>query len=203
MSDKILILDFGSQYTQLIARAVREANTFCEIIPYNKPFEIDNNLKAIILSGSPFSVNDVNAPVIDIQKLITKIPVLGICVGMQILANGSDEGELAGLNWIPGRVKKFDKNIIPNKPKIPHLGWNSIEIKKTTPLLANVDEEDGFYFVHSYYFECDSASDILTTSFYGTSFASSVNREQIFGVQFHPEKSHSNGISLLKNFAEL
>lgn len=132
-----------------------------------------------------------------------KIPVLGICVGMQILANGSDEGELAGLNWIPGRVKKFDKNIIPNKPKIPHLGWNSIEIKKTTPLLANVDEEDGFYFVHSYYFECDSASDILTTSFYGTSFASSVNREQIFGVQFHPEKSHSNGISLLKNFAEL
>src|SRR5690606_9242237 len=83
MTERILILDFGSQYTQLIARAVREANVYCEIIPYSKPFEIDGNLKGIILSGSPFSVNDPNAPVIGIKDIVEKLPVLGICYGAQ------------------------------------------------------------------------------------------------------------------------
>ena len=86
MTEKILILDFGSQYTQLIARAVREANVYCEIIPYNKPFEIDATLKGIILSGSPFSVNDAEAPVVDIPSFIQKLPVLGICYGAQLTA---------------------------------------------------------------------------------------------------------------------
>src|SRR5258705_3047372 len=86
MTEKILILDFGSQYTQLIARAVREANVFCEIIPYHKPIQFDVGLKGIILSGSPFSVNEEKAPDVDIQTLISKVPVLGICYGAQLTA---------------------------------------------------------------------------------------------------------------------
>jgi len=132
-----------------------------------------------------------------------KVPVLGICVGMQILAEGSDEGLLKGLGWIKGQVKIFDKSNLNHKPKLPHLGWNSITLKKTSKLLTSVDAEIGFYFIHSYYFDCLNEADILTSSHYGIDFASSVNRENIFGVQFHPEKSHQNGISLLKNFASL
>lgn len=86
MTEKILILDFGSQYTQLIARAVREANVYCEIIPFNKPFTVDATLKGIILSGSPFSVNDANAPVVDISSFVQQLPVLGICYGAQLTA---------------------------------------------------------------------------------------------------------------------
>ncbi|HUN04452.1 MAG TPA: GMP synthase (glutamine-hydrolyzing), partial [Niabella sp.] len=98
MTERILILDFGSQYTQLIARSVREANVYCEIIPYSKSFEIDGNLKGIILSGSPFSVNDQNAPVIGIKGLIKQLPVLGICYGAQFTAK-----------TYGGRVEKSDK----------------------------------------------------------------------------------------------
>jgi glutamine amidotransferase len=135
--------------------------------------------------------------------LVEKMPVLGICVGMQILSNGSDEGELPGLGWIPGKVKKFDKTWLNHKPKLPHLGWNSIEIRKPSLLLNEVDQEEGFYFIHTYYFECEDQSDVLTKTFYGIEFASSVNHENIYGTQFHPEKSHMNGITLLKNFAIL
>ena len=87
MTEKILILDFGSQYTQLIARAVREANVYCEITPFNKPIEFDKGLKGIILSGSPFSVNDSNAPEVNIADLIKKVPVLGVCYGAQLIAD--------------------------------------------------------------------------------------------------------------------
>lgn len=141
--------------------------------------------------------------VLEDRVIGAQVPVLGICVGMQILSNGSEEGNLEGLGWIPGKVKKINKEFLPHKPKLPHLGWNSIRIMKETPLFLNVDEDEGFYFIHSYYFECEVNRDILTTTFYGSNFTSSVNRLNIFGTQFHPEKSHSNGINLLKNFALL
>lgn len=132
-----------------------------------------------------------------------KMPVLGICVGMQILSEGSEEGNLPGLGWISGFVKKFDKSLLKHKPKIPHLGWNSVEINKQSTILDGIDVEQGFYFIHSYYFQCNRKEDILTTSTYGINFSSAVNLENIFGVQFHPEKSHHNGMNLLKNFSLL
>jgi glutamine amidotransferase len=135
--------------------------------------------------------------------LTDKIPILGICVGMQILSEGSEEGDLEGLGWIKGRVKRIDKNLLSHKPKLPHLGWNSVDIKKHSKILDSVDAKTGFYFIHSFYFECQSPEDELTSTFYGKNFSSSVNRENITGVQFHPEKSHHNGISLLKNFSQL
>lgn len=135
--------------------------------------------------------------------LSKKIPILGICVGMQILSEGSEEGDLEGLGWIKGWVKKIDKNLLSHKPKLPHLGWNSVDIKKHSKILDSVDSKTGFYFIHSFYFECQNQEDELTSTFYGKSFSSSVNKGNIIGVQFHPEKSHHNGISLLKNFSHL
>lgn len=129
------------------------------------------------------------------------IPVLGICVGMQILSNGSDEGKLPGLGWIPGNVKKINKELLKDKPKLPHLGWNSIEIKKEDSIMNEVDYSEGFYFIHSYYYECLNVTDILATTKYGVDFASAISRGNIYGMQFHPEKSHSNGIKLLQNFS--
>jgi glutamine amidotransferase len=141
--------------------------------------------------------------VLDKAVLIDKRPVLGICVGMQILAQKSEEGNLPGLGWIEGEVKKIDKSTLLHKPKLPHLGWNSIEIKKKSDLFNGINEEDGFYFLHSYHFIPGNKTDILATAYYGGKLASAVNKDNVFGVQFHPEKSHQNGIQLLKNFAEL
>ncbi len=137
------------------------------------------------------------------KVLDEKVPLLGICVGMQMLADSSEEGVLNGLGWIHGNVKRFDKNLIPNKPKIPHLGWNSIKIMQECPLFKGIDPEVGFYFVHSYYYECADDANVVCKTQYGDFFHSAINKENIYGVQFHPEKSHDNGIQLLRNFANL
>jgi len=141
--------------------------------------------------------------VLDKEVLENNVPIIGICVGMQILADSSEEGNCKGLGYIKGKVKKIDSNYLLHKPKIPHMGWNSIEIVKNNLLLQEIDPHFGFYFLHSYYFECEDENNILATTEYSTTFASAVNRENIFGIQFHPEKSHFNGVKLLHNFAKL
>jgi imidazole glycerol-phosphate synthase subunit HisH len=137
------------------------------------------------------------------QVLINKIPVIGICVGMQMLTNSSDEGRLPGLGWIKGRVKLFDAARIPYKTRLPHMGWNTINPVNNCPLLDGFNNESRFYFLHSYYFECDDSNMVIANTSYGITYASAVARDNIFGIQFHPEKSHMNGIQLLHNFAKL
>ncbi|TCV10495.1 glutamine amidotransferase [Sphingobacterium alimentarium] len=138
---------------------------------------------------------------LDVEVLEKKVPIMGICVGMQVLAESSDEGNLKGLGYVKGHVKKFDESLLNFKPKLPHMGWNSIEITRETPLLKDLDVERGFYFLHSYYFECRDKNDSICTASYGYEFTAAVNFQNVYGVQFHPEKSHSNGVNLLRNFA--
>jgi len=137
------------------------------------------------------------------QVLINKVPVVGICVGMQMLAKSSDEGILPGLGWIDGSVKIFDASKINYKTQLPHMGWNTINPVNGHPLLSGFNSESRFYFLHSYYFVCNDPKDVLATTEYGIRYASAVNKDNIFGIQFHPEKSHANGIQLLHNFAKL
>lgn len=137
------------------------------------------------------------------QVLGLKKKVLGICVGMQILAESSEEGVLSGLGWIPGRVRKIDASLLTSKPHLPHMGWNSISPKSDAPLFGGVDVEHGFYFLHSYYFDATEASDVSATVQYGTEITCAVARANVFGMQFHPEKSHANGVAVFQNFAEL
>ncbi|KZN29562.1 imidazole glycerol phosphate synthase subunit HisH [Pseudoalteromonas luteoviolacea] len=139
---------------------------------------------------------------LDHFAMVEKKPVLGICVGLQVMAKSSDEGELPGLGWFDASVKKFDESKINFKPKLPHMGWNEIEPTEAHPLLSNIDCEKGFYFIHSYYFEAHDEKDVLIKAHYGDDFCCAVRKDNIFGFQFHPEKSHSNGINLFKNFAE-
>jgi glutamine amidotransferase len=139
------------------------------------------------------------------EKLVfeDKIPVIGICVGMQMLATGSDEGKLDGLNWIPGQVRSFASNPVSQKLPLPHMGWNDVNISTSHPLLENFSEDLKFYFLHSYYYECENALHAIATANYGFDFDCIIAAGNVFGIQCHPEKSHSYGAQLLKNFSEI
>lgn len=140
---------------------------------------------------------------IEYKVLVEKIPIIGICVGMQMMADNSEEGVLPGLGWIKGQVKLFDEKPIRFNTKLPHMGWNNIEIMHEDCLLDGLDNSSRFYFLHSYYFTCEESDKILAISDYGERFTCVINQNNIYGIQFHPEKSHSNGIRLLKNFSKL
>jgi GMP synthase (glutamine-hydrolysing) len=185
MTEKILILDFGSQFTQLIARAVREANVFCEIIPYQKAFEMDTTLKGIILSGSPFSVNEENAPSVNIASFIKQVPVLGICYGAQLSAKN-----------FGGRVDKSNKR---------EYGRAKLHIQKEDILFRGVAEQSQVWMSHS-----DSITQLpdgfemlaTTESIPVAGFKkSSTDNKDLYGIQFHPEVYHSiEGKKILFNF---
>ncbi len=130
-----------------------------------------------------------------------RTPVLGICVGMQMLAERSEEGQSPGLGWISGVVRKF-KAPATRVLRLPHMGWNDVNPTKDTPLFNGLTSEARFYFLHSYFFECKDPGAVLAEADYGSSFACAVNTDNIYGVQFHPEKSHQFGERLLKNFSE-
>lgn len=132
-----------------------------------------------------------------------KIPVLGICVGMQMMAKSSAEGIVDGLGWIDAKVNKFNKEELGCGNPLPHMGWNSIEFKGENLLFDDVGSNSRFYFLHSYYFKTSNKIDSIATAKYGQRFTCAINYDNIFGVQFHPEKSHSNGVQLLKNFGKL
>ena len=165
------------------------------------------NAKKLILPG----VGSFDNGVISLQEknlfeaIITAgkngIPILGICLGMQLLGNSSEEGSLEGLGLIPGRTIKF--NFKNNDLKIPHMGWNQIIPQANSSLMSNLDKESRFYFVHSYHFKPEKKKYTLATTNYGITFNSIIYNNKIFGTQFHPEKSHKFGLKLLRNFSNI
>lgn len=139
-----------------------------------------------------------------VEKMVQDgIKLLGVCVGMQMLADSSDEGQRKGLGWIPGRVRRFDPSTIMQATRLPHMGWNDLDVTVADPITAGLSTGARFYFLHSYYLEVAEPGDAIGESTYGITFPSLVRRGNVYGMQPHPEKSHSFGIRLLKNFSEL
>ena len=203
----IAIINYGSGNIQAIANIYHKLN-----VPYfitNKVEELKKATKLILPGVGAFdevmqSLNESGLrDTLDEMVLVQKIPVIGVCVGMQILAKSSEEGILPGLGWIDGTIKKISVANLRHKPHLPHMGWNVAKPKKENPLLHDLDIEKGFYFLHSYCFHCNNPDDVLTTTDYGEEIISAVNHGNTFGTQFHPEKSHNNGIQIFQNFANL
>lgn len=190
---------FATVYTKLNIpyKVVRQSNKLLDaskiILPGVGAF--DYAMQRLEESGLKDVLNDL--------VLKNKIPVLGVCVGMQMLANSSEEGKLPGLGWIDGTVKRFESTTMQSNIFIPHMGWNDINIVKKNRLLIDLDESTRFYFLHSYYFYCNNNENKIAETDYGMVFDCVVNHENVYGVQFHPEKSHQWGVQILKNFAEL
>ncbi|MCT7601871.1 imidazole glycerol phosphate synthase subunit HisH [Aliarcobacter butzleri] len=200
------IIDYGVGNIKAFSNIYTQLN-----IPFKIIKNIDDffNVNKLILPG----VGSFDHAMISLQNsgmrekldelvLEKKIPVIGICVGMQMLAKSSEEGTLNGLGWIDGIVKKFDKSKIKNAP-LPHMGWNNLIMEKKNKIFDNLEENPRYYFLHSYYFECENKEDVIATATYGEKFDCMINHKNIYGIQCHPEKSHHNGMKLLKNFGEL
>lgn len=134
------------------------------------------------------------------KALKEKVPILGICLGMQLMCEGSEEGSLAGLGWIKAKAVKFKSG---GQLKVPHMGWNKIKTKTETAIFDSLPTDARFYFVHSYFVECQDSDVIAATTNYGQEFTSSMVRENLFATQFHPEKSHKFGMHVMKNFLTL
>ena len=131
------------------------------------------------------------------------IPILGICLGMQLMCKASEEGRLAGLGWIDACVKRFNFESDQRPLKIPHMGWNVVKVTRANDLVSDLSEQQRYYFVHSYYVECNCTDDVFLMAEYGNEFVAGFQHENIWGVQFHPEKSHKFGMALLKKFLEV
>lgn len=201
-SDKIVIIDYGMGNLGSIQNMFKAIGSESII---TSDLELIKKAKKIVLPGVGSFDNGMKniermnlIPVLNDLVLKQKIPVLGICLGMQLMTKQSQEGTLKGLGWINGQTIKFDVN---QGLKIPHMGWNNIKITKKSNLVKNLDSNSRFYFVHSYYVVCNESKDNLLETVYGPTFTSAFCKDNIFGVQFHPEKSHKYGLELLKNFA--
>ncbi len=143
-------------------------------------------------------VAPLNTAVIEKQ-----IPILGICLGMQLMTNYSQEGDEKGLGWFDAETLQFDfSDNLNQRLHIPHIGWNTIDIAMENLLFNNIDDSPSFYFVHSYFVKCNAKDDIAATTEYGSTFVSAIAKNNIFATQFHPEKSHDYGLTLLKNFTD-
>jgi imidazole glycerol-phosphate synthase subunit HisH len=202
----IVIIDYNMGNTGSIVNMLKTVGAKAMIS--SNPKEIEQADKLILPGVGAFDKAMTNLKELEIipllnQKVVQqKTPILGICLGAQLLANSSEEGVLPGLGWIDAQVKRFRFEPSQTHLKIPHMGWNLIKIKKESLLLKNLEINSRFYFVHSYHIVCKNSEDVLTETFHGYDFTSSVQKGNILGVQFHPEKSHKFGLKLLKNFVE-
>lgn len=202
----IVIVDYGMGNLASIKNMLKKIGVNSEITA--SPEKIEAAAKIILPGVGAFdnamkNIEELGLYDILNQKvLVHKTPVLGICLGMQILMNKSEEGAKQGLGWIQGEVKRFDFRSMSSLLKVPHMGWNIVYPKDSNHLFKGLIRLPKFYFVHSYYVTCHAAEHVLATTSYGIEFASAVHKENIFGTQFHPEKSHKYGMLLLKNFVE-
>jgi imidazole glycerol-phosphate synthase subunit HisH len=199
----ITIVDYGMGNLGSIRNMLKKIGADAEISA--DPARIGAATKLILPGVGAFDAGIANldasglVPLLNDRVMTTGVPVLGICLGMQLMAHRSSEGSRPGLGWIDAEVHRLQ----PADPslKVPHMGWSLVQPLRSAPLLDDLPDEPRFYFVHSYYIRCRNPGDVLLETRYGGPFASAVHHANIWGVQFHPEKSHRYGMHLLRNFA--
>jgi imidazole glycerol-phosphate synthase subunit HisH len=203
---KIHIVDYGMGNIFSVQKKLLQENV--TVSTSSDPQDILQADKIILLGVGHFKRAMDNLQELNLIEplnnfaLIQKKPVLGICLGMQLMASYSEEGNSSGLGWVDASVKKF-KTSDSQEFKIPHMGWNTINLTKKSDLMNNIASNEEFYFVHSFYMQPNDPDLILNETNYIENFCSGIEQENIFGVQYHPEKSHDSGRTLLKNFISL
>ena len=210
---KIAIIDYESGNLKSVSKAVELASNNIlnksDVKIINSANELKNFDKIVLPGQGSFKqcyqsllsidgiVDELNSAVLEKQK-----PILGICVGMQLFSSfGEEDGGSKGFDWIKGKVNKI--NLTDKNLKLPHMGWNNISINQKSKLFSGIENESHFYFVHSFAFDVENEQFISATTNYSTEIVSAVEKDNIFGTQFHPEKSQANGIKILENFVKL
>ena len=200
----ITIVDYGMGNLGSIVNMFKRIGITTQVSASKDVIEKSTKLLLPGVGAFDSAMNSINnsglRDVLDYKALEDKIPVLGICLGMQLLTSGSEEGKLPGLNWIPAITRKFPQN---GTLKIPHMGWNAVQPCIGSKLTKYLEDEARFYFVHSYYVTVEDEKDSVYKATHGIEFDAAINHKNIYGVQFHPEKSHKFGMRLLSNFGEL
>ena len=206
MSNKIAVVDYGMGNLHSIKKKLNQLGVLSVIT--NDKLEIQSADRILLPGVGHFGKamdNLANLNLIEVLNeavLINKKPILGICLGMQLMATYSEEGHKKGLGWFDAKVVKFNvKDTL--KYKVPHTGWNQIKIEKNSKIMVGIDDLSEVYFVHSYHYVVNNYIDMLNSTHYEYKFTSAVEKDNIFGVQYHPEKSHDIGIQILKNFVSL
>ncbi|PYT00005.1 MAG: imidazole glycerol phosphate synthase subunit HisH [Acidobacteria bacterium] len=198
----VIIVDYGTGNLNSIKRTLDRVSVDSKISSLAEEIRAADK---IILPGVGHFGNAMSAlnelgliDALNDAVLEKRTPILGICLGMELMAKRGDEGNVAGLSWLDAEAVRFDI-----EEKVPHMGWNQIAVKKDSPLMNGIAEDSEFYFAHSYHLSLNDPADALTETLYGIAFPSAIAKDNIFGVQFHPEKSHDAGARLLKNFADM
>lgn len=203
---QVLVPDYGCGNLASIVRMCEKVGGRCRII--DQPDFLVQADKIILAGVGAFDhgMEHLRATgwdaALNEAVLQRRVPVLGICLGMQLMCRSSEEGKQHGLGWITGNAKRFS---FPENSalRVPHMGWNTVSVAKLNPLIDQESDEQRFYFVHSYHVACDDTSDVLATANFGGEFVAAFQRGNIFGVQFHPEKSHRFGMALIDRFLRL
>tara|TARA_B100001540_G_C15796037_1_gene637707 strand:+ start:584 stop:1204 length:621 start_codon:yes stop_codon:yes gene_type:complete len=206
MGKTIIIVDYGMGNLHSVKKRISKAGGKATIS--SDPNVIINSEKLVLPGVGHFEKAMRNLKKMNLIDALNdavikrKVPILGICLGMQIMAKHSEEGDAKGLGWIDANIKRFD---IQDKLhfKVPHMGWNTVELNKESHLFKGICKNPEFYFVHSFYLSSNDESLNLNSTHYETSFTSAVEKENIYGVQYHPEKSHEVGNTLFENFIAL
>ena len=197
----IVLVDYGMGNINSVLKALKRIGY--KAIASSKKEDIESADMLILPGVGHFKKGMENLRKLDLIEILNKkvikgkTPILGICLGMQLLTSYSEEGRMAGLGWIKGNTVKFK---LSKEFKIPHIGWNNIEVEKENPIFS--EKSDQFYFAHSFHVVPENEENVLLTTYYGERFVSGIWKENILGVQFHPEKSQERGLEIIKKFIE-
>ena len=199
----VIIIDHGLANIYSVVNILKHLNFYPRVIQNAEDLKEGDKIILPGIGSAAAVWNNLNQkgfiePLKELVEIQRK-PILGICVGMQLMTEGSEEGDSPGFGWVKGRCRRF-RSLETNPIKIPHMSWNEVFPKPDKRLFGRSTESQKFYFVHSFYVECTKKDDVSATCYYGHEFVAAIEKENIFGVQFHPEKSHIYGMQLLQNF---